>query len=143
MFDGWLVKTDSEGNELWNQSFGDIDEDLFVSVLPSYDGGYIAIGKSRPYGHPFFNAWAVKTDKDGNTLWEKRYCEDSDSSFTSIVKTPDEKYIAVGSIGSVPDGSVKTTFGVDHYDGLIIKFDDNGTEVWNQTFDSYDSSSLN
>jgi hypothetical protein len=142
MPDGWLLKTDSEGNELWNHSFGDLDIDWLLSAFPCNDGGYIAIGKTRPYGTPYYNAWIVKTDKDGNNLWEKRYFQSYDSSFYSMIATSDGNFIAVGSMGSVPDGSVKSTFGVDHYQGIMMKFDENGNELWNQTFKSYESSSF-
>ncbi len=141
--DGWLLKIDENGNELWNHSFGDLDLDGLKSVVVSSDGGYIAVGKTKLYGESLFNAWIIKTDSDGNLLWEKRYFEGYDSSLNSIIATNDGNYIAVGSVGNVPDGSVKASFGVDKYEGLLLKVDDNGTEIWNQTFDSYYSSTFN
>lgn len=141
--DGWLVKVDPNGNELWNRSFGDFDLDFLSSVTVSKDGGYIAVGSSRPYGAALFNAWAVKTDSEGNLLWEQRYFEGFDSSFYSIMQTSDGNYIVSGSMGSIPNGSVEATFSVDGYDGVLLKINENGDKLWSQTFDSYYSSSFN
>lgn len=143
MEDGWLVKVDSVGNELWNHSLGDVDIDGLESVVVCPDGGYIVAGRSKLYGEPLFNAWVLKTDKDGNILWDNRYFEGSESSLNSIIEISDGNYIAVGSIGQVPTGSVKASFGVDAYKGLLLKIDDDGNELWNQTFDNYYSSSFN
>jgi hypothetical protein len=141
--DGWLVKVDSTGNEQWNRSFGDVDIDGLSDVVVTSDGDYIAVGKSKPYGESLFNGLIVKTDSDGNVLWEKRYFEGSDSSFSSIIVDSDGNYIIGGSIGQVPNGTVTASFGVDFYEGLLVKINDNGDEMWNQTYDGYYSSSFN
>jgi hypothetical protein len=142
MEDGWLVKVDSAGNELWNQSFGDIDIDGLDSVVVCSDGGYIVAGRSKLYGEPLFNAWMLKTDTDGKLLWEKRYFEGSDSYFSSIIEAPDGNYVIAGSVGNVPDGSVQASFGVDHYQGFLIKIDENGDEIWSHIYDGYSDSAF-
>lgn len=143
MGDGWMVKVDSEGNEMWNRSFGDVDIDMLNSVSLCADGGYIAVGKSKPYGESLFNAWIVKTDKDGNLLWEKRYLEGSDSSLNSIIQSSDGDFIVAGSAGKVPNGSIQASFGVDNYQGMLMKIDGDGEEIWSYVFDNYSSSTFN
>jgi hypothetical protein len=142
MEDGWLVKADSEGNEVWNRSFGDVDIDMLNSVTLCSDGGYIAVGKSKPYGQSLFNAWIIKTDEDGNLLWEKRHFDGSDSYSNSIIEVSDGNYVIAGSIGSVSEGSVQASFGVDNYQGFLLKVDGNGEEVWSHIFEGYSDSAF-
>ena len=49
-YDGWLIKTDSDGNEIWNKTFGGISQDQFLSIDRTSDSGFIVAGSTRSYG---------------------------------------------------------------------------------------------
>jgi hypothetical protein len=61
----WLIKTDAEGNELWNRTFGGKEDDKAQSVQLTSDGGYILAGIIDSYGDKD-SAWLIKTDAQGN-----------------------------------------------------------------------------
>ena len=73
--DIWLIKTDGQGNEEWNQTFGGSDGDFGWSVKQTSDGGYVVIGHTDSFGNGDKDIWLIKTDGQGNevesNLWWK------------------------------------------------------------------------
>ena len=66
--DIWLIKTDANGDEEWNQTFGGEGVDIGYSVQESSDGGYIITGFSSslfPNGDQG-GLWVIKTDENGD-----------------------------------------------------------------------------
>jgi hypothetical protein len=63
---GWLVKVDSEGNELWQRKFNKNQyTDLFYSVLATEDGGFLLSGQARNAETMSQDAWLLKVDSVG------------------------------------------------------------------------------
>ena len=120
----WLVKTDSEGNELWNRTFGGSDLDSGSSVQQSKDGGYILLGVTYSYGAGNLDAWLIKTDFNGTELWNRTFGGPGYDWGNSLLITKDDGYI----IGGVLDSRNSD------YDVWLIKTDSKGTELWNRTF---------
>jgi hypothetical protein len=104
--DFWLVKTDSEGNTLWNKSYGGPLSDEAYSVIQTSDGGYALAGFT---GSTYTAAvdgvfdhdgsgdfWLVKTDSEGNTLWNKSYGGLESDYVCSVFQTGDGNYVLAG-----------------------------------------------
>jgi hypothetical protein len=71
--DAWLIKTDENGDTLWTKTFGDSGQDIGYSVQQITDGGYVIAGGTESYGAGGYDAWLIKTDENGDTLWTKTF----------------------------------------------------------------------
>jgi hypothetical protein len=66
-FDCWLVKTDTNGNALWNRTYGGTGYDEAQSVVQTRDGGYALAGTTHYFGTADF--WLIKTEAESGLAW--------------------------------------------------------------------------
>jgi hypothetical protein len=123
--DVWLVKTDANGNEQWNQTYGGTDNDFGYSVVQTSDGGYAITGSTFSYGAGSWDFWLVKTDAAGNEQWNQTYGGTSMDRGDSMVQTIDGGYAITGSTFS---------YGAGGADFWLVKTGSVGTAQWNQTY---------
>ena len=134
--DIWLIKTDLEGNHLWDKKFGGTKVDYSIRLIPISNGQfYIVGGTASSDGDVTFDPypssmdyWIIKIDSSGNKMWDKVYGGNmTDQVWSSCYSTNDEVLIAGWSASS--DGDVPPNFGL--FDMWILKLDSTGNKVWN------------
>ena len=119
-YDMWLVRTDSNGSALWNSTFGGYESESAVGLAQTNDGGFALAGYNLSQNYPYPSAWLVRTDTNGNKLWDRFYGQ---GGFTGLVATADGGFFASGQ-ASV--GSSKTR----------LRLDASGNIVWSQNGDT-------
>jgi hypothetical protein len=93
--DAWLIKTDGDGKQEWEQTYGGGAWDQAEAVIPTADGGFALSGMSR--GADWNQAWLVKTDAAGNQEWEKRFGGENDEWAYALEQTAVEGYVLLGT----------------------------------------------
>ncbi|MFB0516681.1 MAG: FlgD immunoglobulin-like domain containing protein [Candidatus Neomarinimicrobiota bacterium] len=122
--DVWLIRADSLGDTLWTKTFGGDSYDLGLDVQATFDGGYIILGVTNSYGSGSEDIWLIKTNGDGDHLWDRTYGgADKDIGY-SVKQTADSGYVIAGRTSS---------FGGGRYNVWLIRTDDHGEEVWTRT----------
>jgi hypothetical protein len=116
--DIWLLKTNSQGDEQWNATFGGKQDDAGFQVVELGDS-YALVGRTES-GLDKKKIILIKVDPHGQKLWEKTY---KGSSASSLQSTKDGGFIIAGRIDNKKTGR----------DALIIKTDSKGSEEWSMT----------
>lgn len=124
--DLWFLKFDSQGNLLWQRTYGGREFDIGQSVVQTRDGGYLLAGSTDSYGVGLYDAWLVRTDSLGDSLWTKTLGGPKEDVANSIRKTRDGGFVVVGSAHG---GGPQSPSGV-----WLIKLDSGGDTVWTRTY---------
>jgi hypothetical protein len=125
----YLIKTNASGDTLWTKTYGTTNIDYGRTVEPTVDGGYIIVGRC---GSPTYNydAYVIKTDGLGDTLWTRTYGGSPNNIMDwaqSVKLTPDSGYLLVGS--------TESNWNAGHYsDAWLFRTDSSGNVRWVRTY---------
>lgn len=99
--------------QTWPKIFGIAEAAWSYDVAESYDGGYLILNQVNPgtAGVSQMHTWLIKTDINGNRLWDKRiYKAEYLNSCNDITPTPDGGCILVGSTSKLEVGETDIFF---------------------------------
>jgi len=88
--DLWLVKYDTSGTLIWENTFGGVESEVSYSLDKTHDGGYVIAGFTRSYGAGMRDVYVIKTDSMGVLQWQSVFGDsDNDAAFTKSLENGD------------------------------------------------------
>jgi hypothetical protein len=137
-----LTKTDTLGNIIWTKTYAREFVESGFSIEQTSDGGYIIAGRAVTGEYPIVepplgDAWILKTDTNGDTLWTRTYGGSGNDYCTSVQQTPDLGYIMAGTMNSehcYPDYEVDEEYEPDSSRAWLVRTDCNGDTLWTRTY---------
>ena len=116
---GWILKLNDNGTIAWQKTYGS-DNDLanvsLESIVNTGSNGYLAAGYTTNFGAGNEDMWLLKTDTEGNMLWEKTY-GGTERDFSKRVLYTGGNVLLAGRTLS---------FGVGDNDLWLLKLNSNG-----------------
>ncbi|WP_134672367.1 PGF-CTERM sorting domain-containing protein [Halorussus marinus] len=113
--DGWVVKTDAEGEIEWERTYGESGTDRFYGVARAEDG-YVLAGRTDREGSP--RGWIVEVGPDGEVVAERT---PSAGAFYAL-EADDSGYLLAGWTRS------------DRREGVALRLDENRSTEWTEAY---------
>ena len=122
-YDGFLVKYDSSGNQLWNRTWGGPDGDGFHGIcINSQKSLFLAGGTWIGNGAVL----VVKYDSMGNQIWNQTWDGNDNDYGVDITVDNDDNVILAGYTQSFGTGR--------DFNAFLVKFDSYGKQLWNRSW---------
>jgi hypothetical protein len=124
--DMYLIKLDGAGNLLWAKTYGGSGNDRAWSLINDMDGGLVLCGQTSSFGASPNQFYLVKTDSQGNLLWDRRSGVSGVANIGyAVVQAADSGYVMAGS--SYFWSGTASTSSTQVY---AVKLDKQGSQVW-------------
>jgi hypothetical protein len=124
----FMTKTDAQGNQIWQKSFGSKNNFVGNSIVETPDKGFVLLAETDSFSL-FEGIYLMKIDTFGQVLWEKYY-EGSESTIGySIEKTNSGYYMIAGATNLSIDDFLDFSGNADAY---FLFVDSYGNKVWDK-----------
>jgi hypothetical protein len=132
----FIAKYTSDGIPIWSKIYGGATGiSKAYSIVQTSDAGCIVAGVTTSndgdvvgnHNAGTNDVWLLKLDDNGNIQWKKCFGGSADDSAYSVIPTPDDGFVVVGSSTST-DGDLTANNGVS--DAWIFKINNSGNLVW-------------
>ena len=128
----YVVRTDEEGNEIWSRRYVTEDNVIASGGAITAAGGIVVLTYVLYYPIDDNDVRLFKVDGEGNELWSHTW-EEGKASGYDFLATSDGGYLISGA-RSYPDDPERAKA-----DGLLIKVNSEGNELWFVTFGEPDT----
>ena len=121
-----LIKLNPEGDILWTKKYGKSDREMAKDVSQTSEGGFIVTGSQILPGTGNTNIYLLKTDYQGNVLWDRNIGGAGLETGNSVIETTDGGYLIAGTSNDAG--------GLGGYDAYLIKTSSTGATLWDRFY---------
>ena len=122
--DIWMLWIDANGNLIREATNGAVGMDGAAETIELPNGGLLNFCYTRNYGATSRDFYLLRTDKNGDSLWAKRYGGNDYEESQNINITPEGDVLLVGhSASSDP-----------FHDMYVLKIATDGSVIWERNF---------
>lgn len=124
--DGYIVKTDLNGNFQWQKTYGGAEDDEFKSFVLTYNNQYAFAGTTKSQGDVKGDCWIQKTGLGGDSVRSIKYGNSNTQFLNDIKEHPVSKnfYMCGGW----------DKLGLDSTSALLLCLDENGVFQFEDIF---------
>lgn len=123
-YDFWLMRVDSTGGMLWEETYGGEGQDRPARMVKVADGLVLA-GGTASKGAGNLDLWLAKVDFGGGLLWETLIGEAGREMPDGVVETADGGFLIGGSTDS---------FGAEGERAWVVRTDSDGALLWHRVY---------
>ena len=116
-----VIKVDSAGQLVSERAYGGSGREWGECIRPTADGNFIIASHTTSFGAGGTDAYLLKVNADGDTLWTRTYGGADDDEFMDMLCLPDGNLVCVGNTQSFGAGAI-----------YVVKLDATGNELWSQ-----------
>ena len=128
-YNGLVIKSDENGNEQWQKSYGDSNAWEFLNdAVFGRDSSILMVGSSKNLNNGDDDVYMLRINSDGDTLWTKQIFNQGSDYATSIVVVQDSLFIVGGAFYCEDSLSQK---------GFVMKINEEGEVLWKDTLGNY------
>jgi len=115
--DVYLIKTDGTGTLQWTKTVGGSAWDEGHSMVETQDSGFVHSGITLSFGAGDHDFYAIRSDKNGNTIWTKSFGGTGVDNGHLVISALDGGFLMLGETNS---------FGAGGWDYYLVMMDANG-----------------
>jgi hypothetical protein len=123
-YDGWVVRTNANGEVIWQHYYGGSGWDMLHSITAMAQGGWLLAGSTYSEGAGGADAWLMHISDEGDLLWSGTFGGTGDDDLQEAIPTEDGGSIAVGS--STDQSGDRNVF--------VVKLDADWAVEWEQVY---------
>jgi hypothetical protein len=96
-YNAMILKINASGAIQWQSNYGYTGNDVLYAVEETEAGVYVAVGETSSFGAGGTDAWVLKLDSTGSTIWQKTYGSSGNEAAYALCVAADGSYAITGS----------------------------------------------